>query len=136
MIKYLNNDRLAKQIELEQSMLLLSAMPSSVTYLSASATYGFRNHGVISVILHHPTFWKISTMTHQFVYLFWKGRAKRDFIFYSFAYRDFKYYGWRNMEEFEKEGGRVSEETQMSAVTQQADGSRVSYRSTCARVYT
>ena len=46
-------------------------------------------------------------MTHRFDFLFWKGWAKRDLIFYSF--RDFKYYGWRSMEEFEKESGRVSE---------------------------
>ena len=30
-------------------------------------------------------------------------------FFQSFAYRDFKYYGWRNTEQFEKDSGRVSE---------------------------
>ena len=48
-------------------------------------------------------------MTHRFDFLFWKGWAKRGLISYSFAYRDFKYYGCRNMEEFEKGSGRVSE---------------------------
>ena len=51
-------------------------------------------------------------------------------------------HGWRNMEEFEKESGRVNEtfcdtpwqtdrrsETEMSALTHQADGSR----STCGK---
>ena len=109
LIKYLNNDQLAKQIEREQSMVLLSVISSSLTYLSASATYSLRNHGVISIILHHPTFWKISTMAHRFDFLFWKGWAKRDLIFYLFTYKDFKNYGWRNMEEFEKESERVSE---------------------------
>ena len=87
-------------------------------------------------------------MTHCFDFLFWKGRAKRDLIFYSFEYKDFKYYGSRNMKEFEKESGRASEafttmirhgrhiegsETQMSALTHQADRNRVIYRSRCGK---
>ena len=47
--------------------------------------------------------------THRFDFLFWQGWAERDLIFYSFTCKDFKYYGWQNMEEFEKESWRVSE---------------------------
>ena len=42
-------------------------------------------------------------MTHRFDFYFGRDGVKETFNFYPFTYRDFKYHGLQNMEEFQKE---------------------------------